>query len=490
MDKNKRLVKFFVKGGLLAPTDLAKIAEVHDKLGGDHIQFTDRQEILIRVNENKTHLVASLASSLKFEISSIGGLFKLNNVVSSLVSKKIDESTYWVKQSSYLEILDNVIEAYTLKFNLTDLKQDFVYSFTGDVNFVASDEVNYWFLYLRNSLSGDQFLVPYMIYSEDVVAVMDFLEEHFSPIDPDFSEISEDILAKFGLRTMPVSVEPQVNVAQFNNYEGIHKYDEKYWLGIFMRDQRFSSFLLQSVAELCKAQMMGLIYVTPWKSLIIKEILSENLIDWKLFLASNQINNGHSEAELHWQINNFDEEAFQIKTFLRSEFSKKDMNINGAIFGVNIDQEYSFAHILIQKVPVLKYMGRNEMSTYKVKYRDDFNPINAKFVTYKKLVLRSNLSKVIKEIMSMYHDKAYKEVANFIPRQIEKIEPLKDSVQEKNELYRCKSCFTIYYPEYGDENLEVGVPFDELSSSYCCSVCGESKSNFEMVNTAIFSSVK
>jgi len=129
MDKNKRLVKFFMKGGMLAPTDLAKIAEVHDKLGGDHIQFTERQEVLIRINSSKTHLIESISPTLKFEVADIEGTFKTNNIVSSLLSKKIDESTYWVKQSSYLEILDNVVHPYKLKFNITDLKQDFVYSF-------------------------------------------------------------------------------------------------------------------------------------------------------------------------------------------------------------------------------------------------------------------------------------------------------------------------------------------------------------------------
>ena len=133
----------------------------------------------------------------------------------------------------------------------------------------------------------------------------------------------------------------------------------------------------------------------------------------------------------------------------------------------------------------MRYMDRNEMSTYKVEYREDFNPTKANFITHKKLVLRTNLSKVIKEIMAMYHEKAYKEVANFIPRKIEKIEPLAHVENLAERLYRCKSCLTIYYPEFGDENVNAGVEFEDLKDDYCCSVCGDGKENFEEVNTAL-----
>lgn len=481
----KSLVKFFIKGGVLAPTDLSKIVEVHDKLGGNHIQFTDRQEVLIQIDSNKCHLVDSIAPTLRFEVANRDGHFNQHNVVSSLLSKRIDESTYWVKQSSYLEILDNTQYHYRLRFNVTDLKQDFVYSFTGDANFVAADETNYWYVYLRDDLKGSQFLLPSMIYSEDVVPLMEYLEANFQTNNADFDKLTTEIENVFGLRSIKIDLEPRVKVSEFNNYEGLHRYNEKYWLGIYMRDFKYSTALLHSLSELCKAQMLGQIHITPWKSIIVKEISSSSLIDWKLFLAEHGVNNGHSEAELHWQIKDFDSEAIEIKNYLRKEFAQKDMNINGAIFGVNIDKEHSFAHIFVERIPVFKYMGRNEVSTYKIVYRQEFNPAKSKFVTYKNLVLRNGLASAISKLMEKYHEKAYREVANFIPKKLQKQETLSSDTQLNEYMYRCKNCYTVYYPEFGDADIAPNTPFKELPEGYCCSICSAPKSEFEEINMSI-----
>ena len=485
--EQKKLVKFFIKGGILAPADLIKIVEVHDKLGGDYIQFGDRQEVIIRIKNNNTHLISSIAPTLHYEIADDHASFTQNNIISSFLSKKIDQSTYWVKQSSYLDILDHLQTQYKLRVNITDLKQDFVYSFTGDVNFIASDEVNYWYLYLRDKVKGNQFLLPFLIYSEDLPVVIEFLENNFNLEEVDFEKLSDQIKELVGFRGLEFSVEPRIKVSEFANFEGLHKYDEKYWLGIYTRDGRYNSYLLSSLAALCKAQMIGQVHITPWKTLIVKEIESSSVIDWKLFLSEHEINNGHSEAELNWQLKDLDEEALELKTFLRKEIAHNDININGAIFGVNMDIDYSFAHIFIEKRPILKFMGRNEMSTYNILYRENFNPSKSKFTSFKTNVFRSNLAKAIQQLVKEYHDKAYREVANFIPSKRENIEEIKDVILEEKRHYRCKNCYTVYYPEHGDEFVTPGTSFEDIPDTYCCSICDSPKSEFEEINLAIIS---
>ena len=481
----KTLVKFFIKGGTLAPTDLAKIVEIHDKLGGDHIQFTHRQEVLIRIDTNRTHMVTSLAKGIVFEVADINGEFKQHNVVSSFLTKKIDASTYWVKQSSYLEILDNLEASYGLRINLTDLKQDIVYSFTGDANFVASDEVNYWFLYLRNKGKKQHDLFPYLIYSEDVATVIEYLDSNYRAKNSIREDTFDEIRQIIGYRALDFTLEPRIKVSEFFNYEGLHLYDDKYWLGIYMRDSKYSTYVLSSLVDLCRMQMIGQIHITPWKSLIIKEIDDFSVIDWKLFLSTHGINNGHSSAELNWQLKDFDSSAVDIKAFLRKEFGQEDVNVNGIIFGVDVNPETTFAHVLIEKNVFLK-IKRGEFSTYNIFFREDFNPIKQNFKVYKKLVLKSNLAETIKEVVDQYHDKAYKIAANFIPKKAQTVEKLQATEEKIRFVHRCKSCFTIYYPEYGDMNVEQGTSFENLASDYCCSICDAPKSEFEKVNMSIF----
>lgn len=481
----KTLVKFFIKGGILAPTDLSKIVEIHDKLGGDHIQFTHRQEVQIRVDSNKTHLIPALAENLKFEIGDKNNQFAKHNVVSSFLAKKIDNSTYWVKQSSYLEILDNLETSYGLRINITDLKQDFVYSFTGDANFVASEEVNYWFLYLRNRTKKQHELFPYLIYSEDVVTVIDYLEENYRAKNTIPEDSFDEIRQLISYRALDFTVEPRIKVSEFFNYEGLHLYDDKFWLGIYMRDAKFQSHILSSLAELCKMQMLGQIHITPWKSLIIKEIDDFSVVDWKLFLAEHGINNGHSSAELTWQIKAFDQSALEIKSHLRKEFGSQDTNINGVIFGVDVNKETTFAHIIIEKNVFVK-LKRGEFSTYNILYREDFNPLKSSYKTHRKLVFKANLADTIKEVVAMYHDKSYRVAANFLPKKAVRVEKLQNTEEKVRYIHRCKSCFTIYYPEYGDAGVEKGTSFEDLPEDYCCSICNNSKSEFEKVNMSIF----
>ena len=87
----KTLVKFFIKGGTLAPTDLAKIVEIHDKLGGDHIQFTHRQEVLIRIDTNRTHMVTSLAKGIVFEVADIALVVSSNQFFGRFNLQKIKQ---------------------------------------------------------------------------------------------------------------------------------------------------------------------------------------------------------------------------------------------------------------------------------------------------------------------------------------------------------------------------------------------------------------
>ena len=103
-----------------------------------------------------------------------------------------------------------------------------------------------------------------------------------------------------------------------------------------------------------------------------------------------------------------------------------------------------------------------------------------------KTEIESDRVETIKEVVDQYHDKAYKIAANFIPKKAQTVEKLQATEEKIRFVHRCKSCFTIYYPEYGDMNVEQGTSFENLASDYCCSICDAPKSEFEKVNMSIF----
>lgn len=48
--------------------------------------------------------------------------------------------------------------------------------------------------------------------------------------------------------------------------------------------------------------------------------------------------------------------------------------------------------------------------------------------------------------------------------------------------YICKVCATIYDPELGipEDGIKPGTPFEDIPSSWVCTVCGSPKSMYEL----------
>ncbi len=57
------------------------------------------------------------------------------------------------------------------------------------------------------------------------------------------------------------------------------------------------------------------------------------------------------------------------------------------------------------------------------------------------------------------------------------------STNEDNQKYRCTVCGYIYDPEEGDpaNDIDPGIPFDQLPEDWTCPICGVSKDDFEPV---------
>ncbi len=468
-------VKVFIKGGALAPTDLKKIVDVAFSLNTVHFQFGERQEIIFRIPDQGIPDLENLLKGYVYEVLRDGD-YEQKNIVSSLLSSNILPSTYWVKDATYYDILDTLPKSLRLKVNITDLKQDLVYSFTGDINFVPSENTNYWHAYVRAPNEDFQQILPFTVHSENIAMLVEYLEVMLLDEQNSWDILIEKIKFKMGEKLLDSSMNPLVRVSEFFNYEGIHQYDDrKYWLGIYKRFTRFSYSELTAICQLCLQQRIGRIFITPWKSLLIKNIDVDMLTDWKFFLAYYNINNGHAQSELNWQLNNFDEDALELKAYLRKNFIRHDINSNAVILGINSKAAYSFSHILI------KQRAAGLFKSYDVMYRNEFNPTCTKFVTYAQHVRKWKLRAILQELIGQYNNKAFKEFATFKAKteKAKKIENT-EKVVEQVILHQCPNCMTVYDKKYGDphQHIGAGVSFAQLPEQYCCPMCETPKEKF------------
>jgi len=471
-----KIVQVFVPGGILGINVLNKIIRACQSVQTKSFQFGHRQQIIIEVAESDVKKLKYYLTG--FDVLEEGETPRYN-IITSYLAQNISLTTFWVREGIYLDILDQFSESPKVRVNISDLKQDFVYSFTGDINFVASEETNYWNVYLRRREHGNLRFFPLIIHSDDIQRFVKSYEAKFTHKKFNYKDVIPTLVSEFQDRGIDVQITPRIRVSEFHNYEGLHLHNEKYWIGIYTRTTSFDLSKLEAIQQLAQIQNIGKICITPWKSILIEGILQENLTDWKYLLVKNGINIGHSHAELNWQINDFDKEAQELKAYLRKELALRDLPNFGVIYGINNEPSYSFSHIVIKQKSRAEIARSYEPVSYEVLYRKDFNPTINEFISYKARIPIDNLTNILEEVVELYYKSAFEEFNSFTPRPSAALEEYDDTKSDKG-LHQCKHCYTVYDPAYGDESQQIaaGTSFESLPDEYHCPTCENSKESF------------
>ena len=176
--KKSDLIRAFVRGGILSPADMLKIMDISKKLGNKYVLFGSRQDIMFPANgtDEGTIRKAFVAIGFDYELGSDQSLYQ--NIVSSYVSVNVSETTNWVKEDTYHFVIDNFDYKPKIKINIVDPIQSIIPLFTGELNFIASKEVNYWYLYVRNARNGNIVECwPKLIFTQDIAKISKVLEE-------------------------------------------------------------------------------------------------------------------------------------------------------------------------------------------------------------------------------------------------------------------------------------------------------------------------
>lgn len=138
------LQRLLVKGGVLSPSELKQIVEMAESLGLETLHLGSRQDIVLPEVVDKNSIESQFPN---FNLEFISER-KYQNIVSSYVSADIFPTTSWMSSATYLYILEQFNYVSKLQINITDPKQQLVPLFTGELNFIASKEEDYWYLYL------------------------------------------------------------------------------------------------------------------------------------------------------------------------------------------------------------------------------------------------------------------------------------------------------------------------------------------------------
>ena len=460
-----------INGGVLSPGELKYICEAAESLGLDAISFGSRQDIIFpeKIDETKFDKF----DKIQFVKPKRDGV---ENIASSYVSADILPSTSWLTSDRYLYILEQFKHNLKLRVNITDPEQRLVPLFTGNVNFIASKHEDYWYLYVRLPDWKKTQMYPALIYSWEMdkiaLAIENVLQEEPETIETLFELVSDAV--DTNNRTVDKPLE--VPFYPFPYYEGMNRFGDKYWLGLYWRNNRYDISFLKAMCDLCSENKIGKISITPWKSFIVKGIPQQAKLQWEKFLGKFGINVRHSMLEMNWHLPVNDKEALNLKKYLVANFDQNDISTYGLTFGITSynSDTYNFTSIVIEKNKKPELLGDFVIrDTYNLLYAKNFDPNTRDYIMHVQDVDKVELPGLLMELSQLYFEELGTERIDEASLEIKK------EVFEE-EVHQCKECLTIYNQIYGDitQNIPVNTTFEDLPETYECSLCETPKSSF------------
>lgn len=473
--------KIYIPGGLLSPGELRRIVSSLQYFGVNYIYFGNRQELLFKVNKKYVSEIPKRLGNIQYhyEIEN----FKCENIVSSFPAKNITKSNSWLTEDQYLEILSSFEYQPKLKINIVDPQQTLVPMFTGQLNFIASSIDNYWYLFLRLDEDKSPEMWPVLVDGNEISALSEAIEKATQIKAMSFINLQGYI---YNLRTWNFKIILNDFVSpsgQFFNHEGFHEASEKYWLGIYRRGNAFPVNFIENLCILCAQTNIGLINLTPFNTVIIKNIEDKDINLWEKLLGKFGVNTGHSHLELNWQTPNLDNKAQSLKNYICKAFEKNGLRTSGLSFGI-FNSQYNFSSsIQITRKPLFTLFKYDFFTSYGVKYKKGFNVNSLEVISLAEGLKRRNLPDILSYLTGIYYNNISAEL-NQASSTI-KVEPAVEAAKAKlTPVYQCKDCLTVYDPFYGDVSqcINQGTPFEELPDNYKCSLCEADKENFVKIS--------
>ena len=471
-------VRINFKGGIASPGELKYILEAAKESQVDEVRFGLRQQLILHLLHPfaRTFEQKMLAQNIDFQSDTN----EYPNIISSYVAEEVFQKGNWLTEGIYKDILDLFDYKSKLKINLSDNQQSFTPYFSGHLNFIASANPNFWYLYIRLPKTNKVFSFDKLIFSNEIPKVCKHLEQQILLEETNIELLFSSIPA---LISLPKDTELEPAKFTLPYYEGFNRYGKKTWLGIYRRNEYFSTDFLINVCNLCQETKIGEICLTPFKSLIIKGIDEKYRNKWSNILSEFNINVRHAANELNWQVEDDSDEALQLKLNLVKAFDEQDLRTFGLCFGIKTRPKTEvYASIMVQRRRFKLFNFLPIHFVYDISYTEDFNPNGRTKKFFEKAILRFNLAEQLRRSVLKYN--------KMIAENAIKTAGLRDDhkVQETEspktkKVHQCKHCFTIYDADFGDllNNIPAGVLFSKLPANYCCPTCDADKKDFKII---------
>jgi len=328
----------------------------------------------------------------------------------------------------------------------------------------------------------EQGWMPILIQSDKIASFSMFIQTCIYAQDRILlSELMEELYQLDTWNFKKVDSYPSVPEYHFFPVEGFHTTGNSSWLGIFNTKNEFPISLIDAICVEALESNLGTIYITPWDSFLMKNIPDSRISSWENLLGLHDVNTGHAAHELNWNMNEWNLNSNEIRSYVNDYFRVNDRRTEGLILGVNNELNDNFYSIKIVEQPLFTLFGRNFFPVYHIRYKENFNPNNPNDISFMDYVQKKSLPEFISFLTSEYYAKKKASSEKHTVKEVV-VKTIKKQKERFEYVYQCNTCLTLYDPEYGDpeEGIGAGTSFEELPENYCCSVCSNSKKGFNL----------
>jgi rubredoxin len=479
-------IKINFRGGIISPGDLYNICVAAGKAGALYIRFGLRQQLLLDVQVERMRLLKERLDELGFFYETERDEYP--NIMSSYPAEEVFIHNTWLSEGVYRDILDGMNYQPKVKINISDSNQSFTPMLTGNINWVAAADVqHFWHLFIRFPKTNTICEWSEMVYTNDVPRLSQKIESLITAHADRFIDNAEasgeelfSLVDKNDFILKPAAKPAVLPAFNLPYYEGLNRYNNKYWLGIYRRDEQFRLDFVKEACRLCLDTKIGQLCSTPWKTIIIKGIEEKDKWKWNELLEKHQVNMRHAANELNFQVEDNSFKALEIKNYLAGSLGREDTRTFGACIGIKTKRKSEvFSSILVRRRPLIRIFGLEFFHLYDVLCARDFNPNERTGFVFSRFNPKFLLAEQLRRcILAFYAHKASRNKA------IDKKEPVKKEVTKKRlaeYVYQCRHCLSIYDEAIGepDHAIQASTPFNDLPESYCCQLCEAGKTAFE-----------
>lgn len=472
--KTYQAIKINCHGGILSLERLEKVVDILSTADVYRLKFGLRQNIFI---EFSSVLLPFLERKLReSQIEYETNTEESPNIVTSYPAISIFNSNPWLSETVIKFLLAELNYRPSLKLNIGDSVQALTPVFTGNINWIASKQQDYWHLYIRFPKTNKISKWRDMIHTNDLIRFSRKLEESILkyrsgadfPEDIDIRLTADLKTEKWNSIVNNEEIEWPDYILPY--YEGLNKYNDGYWLGIYRREEWFPIDFLKDLVKLCKSTGIQELCITPWKSLIIKNIHELHRPKWIQLLNFHSINIRHNLNELNFQVEDINEDSLKLKKFIVKYLNEDDIRTAGICFGIKSRPKTEvFSNILIRKRFLINFGRLGMIPVYDILLSKDFNPHARTGMVYRSSLLKYLLPEEIHGCIREYYRNKIKmtdpiddESPNVAVTQTEKT---------RDYFYQCSRCKTI-----------LDDPTDLFEENLVCPNCGAQGEEIYKIN--------